>query len=117
MRFGDMAHRRREGVVPGTLEPIWALKIAAGASLIFWLSMAALAAMAVVESNPVQPPKQFVEAASAVTVFIFWLSACIATAACLWAFGAERRHVAKLRRRIAELEELPPNSRTSKLMP
>ncbi len=117
MRFGGMAHRRREGVVPGTLKPIWALKIAAGASLIFWISMAVLAAMAVVMSNPMRPPKQFAEAASAVAVFVFWLSACFATAACLWAFWAERRHVAKLRRRIAELEEMLPHSRTGNLMP
>jgi len=77
-----------------------ALGVAAFFSVVFWLSAVLFVAIeALFDRSPLPSPSWLVPIANA-TILLFWLSACLATIACLWAFGTRRRFLVQLRRSI-----------------
>jgi hypothetical protein len=86
------------------LKPNFALRIAAVCSLVFWASMILFVADEISFDRSPLPSPWWVERVADILILIFWLSACFATAACLWAAGAQRRFLARVQRRLSEAE-------------
>ena len=95
--------------------PVLSLRIAALFSLVFWAAMV-LFVMGELMFDPTDVPElKWTEQALDVIIFIFWASACAATASCLYALGAQRRALVRMGGQLPPAEQpaaarVPPNS-------
>ena len=79
-----------------------ALSIATFSSLIFWASAVLFAIDEIAFERAPLPTPWWVEPVAGILVFIFWASAFLATAACLWAYVSQRLPLTRARHRLAE---------------
>jgi hypothetical protein len=95
--------------------PVLSLRIAALFSLVFWAAMVLFVTGELIFDPAEAPEPKWTGQVLDAIIFIFWASACAATASCLYALGAQRRALARMRGQLPQAEQpvvarVPPNS-------
>ena len=70
------------------------LRVAAGASMVFWLGLLAFVAVELAFDGGEAPARDWPESLSNVLIFTVWTAACVATVSCILAMRSEGRRLA-----------------------